>query len=366
MINTYSYHATRYSSQIEANGFDIQHSYENRNEQLGAGEAMYFSFNRDVAMSYTIADANESFLPIIIDELEEQDEVAGFLLRSVYNFGREKGWEMLFDKYGNNAPRSYDNEDFDLNDVYDLSEYIRGSKVLEEENSNAADMNFMTGGRSASLPGVLIEDAKKMGITTLPSEPKILRYKISDNANIKNVGETESAPTESKLAKEEGYEGIIFKNNFSIDNQSELALFKFDCLEKTLSVDKKIATADINYQILSETLDLMEDIRFLNSENIQEKLLIYDFFSEELNERELRNSLRNILSIMYKLKIIDILDNNEIKILIDVNKNSFVNHLTTIITNDEYANIVLDNVKNDLKEKPKPKLKKQNMPINKK
>jgi len=328
-MNVYIYHATRYGSLIKQNGFDTKHSYKNRNEQLGAGEAIYFTHDKSVAMDYTMAASNESFLPIVIEELEKKDEIAGFLLRNSVELGRKKAWELLFEKYGDNISTEYNNKEYDLNDVYDISLYIRGSKTLEEDSQD--NSNFLSGGHNAYLPEMIINDAKLMGITTIPEDPEILKYKLSKKAKIKDIGYTDISNEEALKAKEEGYQGITFKNQYSIDNQIEMAIFDVSIIENVVLIEERITSDNISLEILEETMELISELRFVDFDTILQKMLEEKMFNINiLSEFEIHKSLKNLLSTIYKLGLIDIVQDNKIHLKIDLKAEPLYTYISKI------------------------------------
>lgn len=343
MLPIYIYHATKHHTSIRKKGFKTEYSYDIRNTELGAGEATYFTFDRSVAMSYSVAAANESFLPVIIEELEKTDNVAGFLLRNLVEQGSEKGWDKLFEVYGDTINRNYDDKTYDLNDVSDISRYIRGSKTIEIDDNH----NFLSGGGSSYLPEAIIQDTINMGISTVPDlEADILKCKLPNNTNIKNIGYTDNAVKEAEQAKNEGFQGLIFKNKFSIDNQEELALFRFDGLEFTKTMDTKITVSDITLDMLEEFISIIKKTMFPNQTKLTDALYREGMISCDMSENDSLKSSRNLLSTLYKMKIIGISENNKIELLVDFNKID----LKTYLRNFTNSDIIPDLVKLDIKE----------------
>jgi len=341
-MTQYVYHATRYSEQIKKEGFLMKHSYEARNEKLGAGEAMYFSFERGVAESYINAAANESFLPIIIEELKEADEKAGYLLKSIYTNGYEAGWEDFIKVHGEDFEEEYE-KSYDLNDVADLADFIRGSKTLEEkeEENNA---NFLQNNYT-ELPYPIIEDAKKMGIKTIPGDGKILKYKLNKEARIKDIGYTKNSVQEAQIAKEEGYQGLVFTNDYSIDEIPELALFDTSVLEEAFKIKERVKVEHINLEIIETVLEILNSYRReLTVPEIIEDLIEIDLIDENLSNFDIDKSLKNILATMYKCNLIDVLQDNLIKSCFNSNKESLKSFLSKTNIKDEKIKTLMKNL----------------------
>jgi hypothetical protein len=320
------YHATPYKSKILDNGFDINTSYKERNEQLGAGQAVYFTDSIETAQRYLNANANDSFLPIIIEEAKKKDFVTGYLLENLYKYGYEKAWQMLednvktiyadydeniseFDNYRKMVDSYYDTYEYDLNDVGDVSTHIRGSKTIEAEDNTVSFFNT-----SSYLPEMIIEDARKMGITTLPEDAEIISMYLDSKAKIKDVGDTEDSVKEAEIAKQEGYDGIYFKNQYSINDDIELAIFNTEVIKLIFEIENNINEDNINILLIENIIETIEHIDNKEINNIKNIILTQNGLL--LDNENISKSFRNILSILYKLKIIDIKPGNEIDILI--------------------------------------------------
>jgi len=132
--------------------------------------------------------------------------------------GEEYGWDYINE--------AYKDKEYDLNDVQDLAEYIRGSKVLEEDSYSEEAPASLFGGMSSGMPYYVRESAKEMGIKTIPSEyGKVIVSKLKKEARIKKIGITNKAKEEANKAKKEGYHALEFTNNYSVDSRPEIALF---------------------------------------------------------------------------------------------------------------------------------------------
>jgi len=373
------YHATPYKDKILKNGFNIKNSYKERNEQLGAGEAIYFTESVETAERYLNANANESFLPIIIEEAKEKDFVTGYLLENLYKYGYEKAWDMLqenvkeiyqdynkqiseFDNYRKMVDSYYDTYEYDLNDVGDVSSYIRGSKTIEADDNVGSFFNS-----SSYLPEVVIEDARKMGISTLPTEAEIVSMYLSENAKIKSVGETDNSLKEAELAKQEGYDGIYFKNQYSINEDIELAIFNTDVINIVYSIQKNINKDNISMILIENILQTLSNIK--NKEISSIKSIILTQNGLLMDNTDNNKSFHNIISILYKLKFINILPGNKIEIL--VNFDDAYKHLLSVELTEDMMELKTKllkervysshtkfylNTDNDKKVKSRPKL----------
>lgn len=187
--------------------FDIKKQKNIRNKEIGAGDGVYFSPNKEVAEKYAGASANANFDISSINEVSKKYPNSARFLKELV----EKGDDAWKNK---SLWKLSEKEGIDPNLLSDVSEYIYGSKTYKIESSGDEIMRLLGSGKQTlDIPDYIIEKAKKIGI----SEPKrqVKEVFISPNAK---VFETK----DRKLAQNiKGYDVIKITDKQGVDGVPE-------------------------------------------------------------------------------------------------------------------------------------------------
>jgi len=233
--------------------FDIKRSFPERNNSIGAGEAIYVSPTKELAQKYTKASSNASFDRQVLEEVSQKSKVAGDLMKEIHQNGYEKGWKNFMDKNPNGI-KILEKQGIDPNDIGDVANLVRGSK--SGTPASVADQMFSAFQKNGykEIPKSYLEKAKNIGIKSIPSIPKIIEGNILPSAKIKKLGSIKNTIEEATKAKKEGYDGISFINgNGSLER--EIAIFNPDIIKtksQLTDIWKKANQATPNQSLLAE------------------------------------------------------------------------------------------------------------------
>ncbi len=213
--------------------FDINKSFASRNEKLGAGEAIYFSEVEDVAKKYADANSNASFNKDVFNQVKNPNDKK--LMKDIYENGYEEGWAKFIKESDLDIGSDSFESSFTINpnNISDIVPFIRGANV--EKTGDSFDL-FAKSTSSTVHPNI-INDAKMLGITDVPGKKRIIERTLSPNAKIKEVGFVSDAKGEALKAKTEGYDGIRFTTDKSVDNSPEVAIFNKNVISESAQIE---------------------------------------------------------------------------------------------------------------------------------
>lgn len=226
------YHGTN----REFEEFDLERSYEGRNIMLGAGKAIYLSPTRELADRYKYASSNASFDKQVLNEIYDKSPLAGQLAKDIYTLGYSDGWSRFLES----NPSGVDllsREGIDANDINDVVDFTRGSKSTIPASVGDELFSMFQENGYKQIPDSYIEKAKRIGVRSIPSSPRVVEAKILPSAKIKELGSVDEPIAAGEDAKKQGYDGISFTNSGG-SLGTEIAIFNPGVIRTNVQLTK--------------------------------------------------------------------------------------------------------------------------------
>lgn len=228
------YHGTqREFLDFSSNSANIQ-----RNAQLGAGQAAYFSFQKDTAKKYSDAPMSTLLPSMVVGELRMKNPLCGDLLGDILIRGYTDGWshwERGLSEDPREVFRSLLHKGINVNDIAGLHDYFPQNYYtpsLPTETTLDEVMFFLSETRHNGTPEFVYDTLKALGLLSGENTPNVRSVALSPHAHIKNVGEVSHADLDQlrSVAEREGYDGILYLHEHALDNEPEMAIWNTNCV----------------------------------------------------------------------------------------------------------------------------------------
>lgn len=193
------------------------------------GRGIFLTPSKRVAMQYADANRNVGFPPSIINDLSRKNQVAGLLMKALYDNGPD-GWDIFWKDHGywiSDDPKYPDGRPdmpafeaamggVDGNDVQDVADYILGSASKPLGSGDPVNI-FNT---STGLPGYVYDTVDALGLNSKVYRPKVYTVTVTT----KNPLVTKSKSQASK-ARTKGYDAVVYHGTDLVAGVPEVAVF---------------------------------------------------------------------------------------------------------------------------------------------
>ena len=228
--------------------FNIFDSSKNRTELNKGyqGDGFFFTASKEIAEKYAGSNRNqnidkETFLKEVSEKYPEIYDFANDLI----TLGYSKGWDNLLEKYSEDGEfLAFERKlGIDLNAISDIAKYVEGYNYKADDSVEELDIDDVFGALNQQNLGIddyVIEKMNEYGFTTPKENVKEVYL------NAKNVLKTNDKE-EARNAKSNGYDGVIYNGEGTVDGEPEYIVFEPNQIKRTDNLSPT-SSPDIRFQ----------------------------------------------------------------------------------------------------------------------